>query len=86
MLIGASIGIALAPQDGKDPDLLLKNADMALYRAKAEGRGKFLFFQKEMDARLQERRYLELDQSSEWARLARRGIQFVDLQLRKSAG
>ena len=61
MLIGASIGIALAPHDGKDPDLLLKNADMALYRAKAEGRSKFLFFQKEMDARLQERRYLELD-------------------------
>jgi diguanylate cyclase (GGDEF)-like protein len=61
VLIGASIGIALAPEDGKDPDQLLKNADMALYRAKAEGRGMFQFFQKEMDARMQERRHLELD-------------------------
>ncbi len=61
VLIGASIGIALAPGDGKDPDQLLKNADMALYRAKADGRGTFQFFQKEMGARLQERRRLELD-------------------------
>lgn len=61
VLIGASIGIALAPEDGKDPDQLLKNADMALYRAKTEGRGTFQFFQKEMDVRMQERRHLELD-------------------------
>ncbi|HWJ99363.1 MAG TPA: EAL domain-containing protein [Xanthobacteraceae bacterium] len=61
VLIGASIGIALAPADGRDPDQLLKNADMALYRAKAEGRGTFQFFQQEMDVRMQERRYLELD-------------------------
>lgn len=59
--IGASIGVALAPNDGGDPDRLLKNADMALYRAKAEGKGGFCFFEAEMDARVQARRRLEMD-------------------------
>jgi diguanylate cyclase (GGDEF)-like protein len=59
--IGVSIGIAVAPEDGTDPDQLLKNADMALYRAKAEGRGSYRFFEPEMDARMQQRRILELD-------------------------
>ncbi len=61
VVIGTSIGIALAPADGTEPDQLLRNADMALYRAKAEGRGTFHFFQPEMDAQMQERRRLELD-------------------------
>ncbi len=61
VVIGTSIGIALAPNDGTEPDQLLRNADMALYRAKAEGRGTFHFFQPEMDAQMQERRRLELD-------------------------
>jgi diguanylate cyclase (GGDEF)-like protein len=61
VLIGASIGIALIPADGADPDTLLKNADIALYRAKSDGRGVFRFFAPAMDARLQERRRLELD-------------------------
>jgi predicted signal transduction protein with EAL and GGDEF domain len=61
VVIGASIGIALAPRDGSDADLLLKNADMALYRAKSDGRGTNRFFEREMDARLQARRLLELD-------------------------
>ncbi len=60
-VIGASIGIALAPADGKEPDVLLRNADMALYRAKAEGRGTAHFFEPEMDRRIQARRMLELD-------------------------
>ena len=59
--IGVSIGIAIAPTDAADPDQLLKNADMALYRAKADGRGTYRFFEPEMDARMQARRALELD-------------------------
>jgi diguanylate cyclase (GGDEF)-like protein len=56
-----SIGIALAPGDGLDPDQLLKNADMALYRAKSDGHGLYRFFEPEMDARMQARRTLEID-------------------------
>ena len=61
MIIGTSIGIAVIPGDGEDPDELLKNADLALYRAKADGRGRYRFFAPEMDARMQLRRTLELD-------------------------
>ncbi len=61
VVIGASVGIAIAPDDGGDADQLLKNADMALYRAKDAGRGGFRFFEAEMDARAQARRLLELD-------------------------
>jgi predicted signal transduction protein with EAL and GGDEF domain len=60
-VIGASVGIAIAPDDGNDADQLLKNADMALYRAKDDGRGRFHFFEPEMDAKAQARRLLELD-------------------------
>jgi diguanylate cyclase (GGDEF)-like protein len=60
-VIGASIGIAVAPGDGETSDALLRNADMALYRAKAEGRGTAHFFEAEMDRRVQARRMLELD-------------------------
>ncbi|HVL70685.1 MAG TPA: EAL domain-containing protein [Beijerinckiaceae bacterium] len=61
VVIGTSVGIALAPADGTEPDMLLKNADMALYRAKADGRGACRFFEPEMDARLQARRQLEIE-------------------------
>ena len=61
VLVGVSIGIAVAPADGDDADRLLKSADMALYRAKADGKGSFRFFEAEMDARLQARRRLEID-------------------------
>jgi diguanylate cyclase (GGDEF)-like protein len=59
--IGTSIGIACAPEDGTDPDQLLKNADMALYQAKAAGRGVFRHFEAEMDIRMRARRKLETD-------------------------
>jgi diguanylate cyclase (GGDEF)-like protein len=61
VIVSVSIGIALVPADGTDPDTLLKNADIALYRAKADGRGIFRLFEPAMDAHLQQRRILELD-------------------------
>jgi diguanylate cyclase (GGDEF)-like protein len=61
VVVGTSVGIAIAPDDGHEPDVLMKNADLALYRAKADGGGVFRFFESEMDARMQERRALELD-------------------------
>ena len=61
VVVGTSIGIALAPDDAEDPDTLLKNADLALYRAKADGRAAWRYFEPEMDARMQARRLLELD-------------------------
>lgn len=60
--IGASVGIALtSPEVDLSADTLLKNADMALYRAKADGRGTFCFFRDEMAATVEARRILELD-------------------------
>jgi len=61
IVIGTSIGIALAPQDGVDVDQLLKCADLALYRAKMDGRGVYRLFQADMDAAMQARRIMELD-------------------------
>jgi diguanylate cyclase (GGDEF)-like protein len=59
--IGASVGIALTSPEGTSADTLLKNADMALYRAKADGRATFCFFRDEMAAIVEARRILELD-------------------------
>nr|WP_238244779.1 EAL domain-containing protein [Methylobacterium iners] len=59
--VGASLGLARLPQDGDDPDLLLRNADLALYRAKGAGRGTYRCFEPEMDAQIQARRALEQD-------------------------
>jgi diguanylate cyclase (GGDEF)-like protein len=59
--IGISLGIALAPADGTETSLLLKNADLALYRAKSDGRNCFRFYQCEMDAAMRLRRSLQID-------------------------
>lgn len=61
IIIGASVGIAIAPADGSNADTLLKNADMALYAAKSDGRGVYRFFRDEMSLRSQTRRLLELE-------------------------
>jgi len=61
VVVGASIGIAVAPRDGTEPDQLLKNADLALYRAKDDGRRTYRFFENEMDMRQRSRRVLEMD-------------------------
>jgi diguanylate cyclase (GGDEF)-like protein len=68
LTIGASVGVALAPADGQDADRLLKSADLALYRAKLDGRATFRFFEPEMDERMQARRALELDMRQALAR------------------
>jgi len=59
--VGLSIGVALAPNDATASVSLLANADAALYRAKAEGRGTIRFFAAEMDQKLRERRALQHD-------------------------
>jgi len=58
-VIGASIGIAVGPGDGSSADKLLRNADLALYRAKGDGRGTFRFFEPAMDLQMQTRRIME---------------------------
>jgi diguanylate cyclase (GGDEF)-like protein/PAS domain S-box-containing protein len=56
-----SVGIALAPEDGTEIDELLNHADLALYGAKAEGRGSYRYYEPEMNARMKRRRSLEVD-------------------------
>ncbi|MEH2497625.1 diguanylate cyclase (GGDEF)-like protein/PAS domain S-box-containing protein [Bradyrhizobium sp. AZCC 1678] len=57
----ASIGIALAPRDGSDIERILKNADLAMYAAKAAGRRTYRFFETDMEAEVRARRSLEID-------------------------
>lgn len=61
VVIGTSIGISICPIDTTDPDRILKYADLALYRAKAEGRNTFRFFEPGMDDQMHARRHLEMD-------------------------
>jgi diguanylate cyclase (GGDEF)-like protein len=63
-VIGAAIGIALTPEDGSDPAELLRKADIALYRAKGQGRSAMRFFEEEMDAHVRERDHLEREMRS----------------------
>lgn len=71
--IGASIGVTIAPDDGTDADTLIKNADMAMYRAKQLGRNNYQFFTPELDAQAHRRISLESK--------LRRGIEQGELEL-----
>jgi diguanylate cyclase (GGDEF)-like protein len=71
--IATSIGITLAPRDGSDADRLMKNADLALYRAKGAGRRTYSFFMREMNEQIETRRTLETD--------LRRALQEEELEL-----
>tara|TARA_R110002049_G_scaffold52872_26_gene148322 strand:- start:16276 stop:18594 length:2319 start_codon:yes stop_codon:yes gene_type:complete len=57
----ASVGITLFPEDGENPEQLVKNADMAMYAAKAEGRNNYRFFLPSMHERVKERKTIEED-------------------------
>ena len=61
VVIGVSVGISVGPGDGTNPDKLLRNADLALYRAKSDGRGTFRFFEPAMDLQMQTRCLMEQD-------------------------
>jgi diguanylate cyclase (GGDEF)-like protein len=61
VLIGCSIGISIAPDHGRDPETLIRNADLSLYEAKAQGRGKHSFFRAELLTQAQTRKTLEDD-------------------------
>ena len=60
-VIGVSVGVSVGPGDGSTPDKLLRNADLALYRAKSDGRSTFRFFEPVMDLQMQTRRIMEQD-------------------------
>jgi EAL domain-containing protein (putative c-di-GMP-specific phosphodiesterase class I) len=61
VFVSASVGITMIPQDGMDPAVLLKNADLAMYRAKDQGRNNYQFFRKKMNDEAAERLTLEND-------------------------
>ncbi|MBL0373122.1 EAL domain-containing protein [Rhizobium sp. KVB221] len=61
IIIGTSIGIAIAPRDGMDGDELCKNADLALYCAKQDGKGQFSFFEADMDRKVRDWHEMEHD-------------------------
>ena len=86
--IGASIGVAVVTTGAETPDELLKQADLAMYQAKNEGRGAFRYFAVEMRERAEQRRLLELDlrQAIDEKAFELHYQPFVDLQLRKVVG
>lgn len=61
LIIDASIGVALAPSDGDNPDSIIKSADLAMYAAKTQGKKSFRFFAPDMQARARERLELETE-------------------------
>ena len=71
--VGASIGVAMFPDDGEDAEVLLRNADLAMYQAKLQGKNKYYLFTEAMNAQVHER--LELEQS------VARGLQRNEFEL-----
>ena len=61
IVIGTSIGISMAPKDADNADALVRHADLALYKAKSEGRNRYRFFETAMEAEARDRRELEED-------------------------
>nr|WP_249815116.1 MULTISPECIES: GGDEF domain-containing protein [unclassified Bradyrhizobium] len=61
MAVAVSIGIAIAPEDAADQEQLVRNADLALYAAKASGRGSYHFYEDALDARVKARHQIEAD-------------------------
>ena len=61
VIVGTSVGISVGPTDSVDPDQLMRNADLAMYRAKSEGRRTFRFFEPGMDVRMKARRAMECE-------------------------
>ncbi len=61
VLTSTSIGITISPDDSTNPEQLLKNSDMAMFRSKAEGRNNYHFYVAEMDAEIQARKLIEQD-------------------------
>lgn len=88
LILETSIGIALAPQDGDDVDALVKHADLALYRAKTEGRNRYCFFTAAMEAEARNRRELEDDLRKALSRheFALHYQTIVDLESRQCCG
>ena len=68
VVVGVSIGVALAPEDGSDADTLIRNADLALYKAKSEGRNRYRFFESSMTIEERDRRDLKDDMREGLAR------------------
>jgi diguanylate cyclase (GGDEF)-like protein len=88
IILETSVGIAMAPQDGDDADALIKRADLALYRAKAEGRNRYGFFATSMETDARDRRELEDDMRRALARqeFVLHYQTIVDLETRECCG
>ena len=88
LVVKASVGIAVSPSDGDDPEQLLKCADLGLYGAKSDGRGTYRFFESEMNTRMQARRALETDlrQAIEKGQLALHYQPLLDLRTDQVCG
>jgi diguanylate cyclase (GGDEF)-like protein len=88
IVVGVSVGTAFAPRDAAGAEKLLKCADMALYRAKDDGRGVYRLFEHEMDTAMQARRILECDlrQALQAGQLELHYQPLVDLAERRTTG